>query len=119
MKSMPHSYADTWAALPPDLQDRFGAEEPFTAAEWSRLIRAGVPSSPHDGSWGLAGAFREWVSRHLDTQADDLDRMPERVAIAKIPLDQRNHDDDLPLPDNETGRRAGYLRERAKRLHDD
>jgi cytosine/adenosine deaminase-related metal-dependent hydrolase len=115
---MPHSYADTWAALPPDLQDRFGNEEPFTAAEWSRLIRAGVPSSPHDGSWVLAGAFREWVIRHLDTQADNLGQIPERVAIGKVPLDHRNRDNDPPPLDEETARRADSLRERARRLRD-
>lgn len=118
METMPHSYADTWAALPPELQDRFGAEEPFTAAEWSRLIRAGVSASPRDGSWVLAGAFRLWVAQHLDGQADGIDHIPERVAVGKIPLDKRNRDDDPPPLDDETVCQADSLRERARRLRD-
>lgn len=82
---------------PAGLQGRFGAKEPFAAAEWSQPVRAGLPSSPYGALRVLAGAFRQWVVGYLEAQADDVDRMPARVAIDKVALDQRNLNNGLPL----------------------
>lgn len=114
-------YRAVWDRLPERLRDAFGTRA-FTPDELRELVSFGVPLTQARWVGGppapfeVARGFELWVADLLARQADELDGMPERVAAATIPLNERDRDMDPAPVSEDVGRRAATLRQRAQRL---